>query len=156
MDESSQSNIRQIISSRLGYASRQWRRAVDERLLPFGLTEATWLPLLYVARGKMPMRQKDLAESVGIECSTLVRLIDGLDRAGLIERQTDTDRRAKLLSLTSKGLVLVEQVKAITAAIRQQALAGISDEELAITLDVINRICAALKCECASVPEDET
>ena len=95
MDESPTLNIRQIFGSRLAYTARQWRLAVNERLLPFGLTEATWLPLVHLARGRMPMRQKDLAESVGIENSTLVRLIDALDDAGLIERRTDCDRRAR-------------------------------------------------------------
>jgi MarR family transcriptional regulator for hemolysin len=30
-------------------AARQWRRAVDRRLHPFGLSEATWLPLIYLS-----------------------------------------------------------------------------------------------------------
>jgi MarR family transcriptional regulator, transcriptional regulator for hemolysin len=144
MDKSPSLDIRQIFGSRLGYVSRQWRRAVDERLLLFGLTEATWLPLLYVARSRMPMRQKDLAELIGIESSTLVRLIDALDHAELIERRTDGDRRARTLCLTPRGLALVEQVEVVSAAIRQQILAGITDEELTITLSVIDRICVAL------------
>jgi MarR family transcriptional regulator for hemolysin len=117
---------------------------VNERLLPFGLTDATWLPLLHVARGRAPMRQKDLAESIGIESSTLVRLIDALDQAGLIERRTEDDRRARTLRLTPRGRELVEHVDAATAEVRRQILAGISDEDLAITLRVIERICAAL------------
>lgn len=154
MDESPQLNIRRLFGSRLGYASRQWRRAVDERLQPFGLTEATWLPLLHIARNE-PLRQKDLAEVVGIECSTLVRLIDALDIAGLIKRVPDgDDRRAKLLSLTSSGRVLLEKVEAATDAIRQQIFEGIGDEELTVALDVIERICARLNRKWAPRPED--
>ena len=137
-------NIRQVFGGRLGNAARQWRRAVDERLQPFGLTEATWLPLLKIAQGGDPMRQKDLADALGIESSTLVRLIDALDQAGLVERQTDDDRRARILHLTARGRALVEQVEAVAAEIRQQVLAAITDEELAMTLSVIERICAAL------------
>lgn len=145
MDELSTPNIRRLFGQRLGYASRQWRRAIDERLQPFGLTEANWLPLLYASRSKVPLRQKDLAESVGIECSTLVRLIDTLDHAGLIERLPDgDDRRAKTLSLTPRGRILVKEVEAAAAIIRQQIFAGISDEELAIALNVIDRICIGL------------
>jgi len=153
MEESSHLDIRQIFGRRLGYASRQWRRAVDERLLPFGLTEATWLPLLYVARGKTPMRQKDLADAVGIECSTLVRLIDALDHAGLIERRTDGDRRVKLLSLTPRGRELVVRVEAATTEIRGEIFVGIGDGELAIALDVIDRISVALNRVCGAGPE---
>ncbi|MDR3438801.1 MarR family transcriptional regulator [Telmatospirillum sp.] len=155
MDESSSMNIRQVFGRRLGRTARRWRRVVDERLLPFGLTDATWLPLLYLARGKTPMRQKDLAESVGIEGSTLVRLIDSLDHAGLIERRTAGDRRARILQLTERGLALVEQVEAVAAALRQEILAGFSDEELAITLNVIERISAALAVARGPKPGDE-
>ena len=154
MNESPSSNIRQVFGSRLGHAARQWRRAMDERLLPFGLSEATWLPLLYVARGRMPMRQTDLAASLGIEGSALVRLIDSLDHAGLIERRIDDDRRARILCLTPGGRARVEQVEVAAAAIRQQILAGISDEELTITLSVIERICAALARARAPEPAD--
>ena len=155
MDESPPLNIRQVFGRRLGYTARQWRLAVDERLQPFGLTEASWLPLLHLARGRMPMRQKDLAESVGIESSTLVRLIDALDEAGLIERRTDCDRRAKILCLTPRGRAQVEKVEEAAAAIRQQILASISDEELTMTLSVIDRICAALTRARAPEPADE-
>lgn len=154
MNESPPLNIRQVFASRLGCTARHWRRALDERLLPFGLTEATWLPLLYVARGKTPMRQKDLAELVGIEGSTLVRLVDSLDRAGLIERRTGDDRRAKFLCLTPRGRALVEHVEAASATVREEILAGVSDQELAITLSVIERIRAAL--DRARTPEPES
>ena len=142
--ETSQPDIRQSFGRRLNHTARQWRQVVNNQLAPFGLTEATWLPLMHVARGKVPMRQKDLAESVGIESSTLVRLVDALDQAGLIERQVDEDRRVKNICLTTRGRALVEQMEAVTAAVRRQVLDGISDEELAITLSVIDRIDAAL------------
>ena len=32
--------------------AREWRRAVDARLQVYGLTEATWLPLLRIARSE--------------------------------------------------------------------------------------------------------
>ena len=34
------------LGSLVGMAARQWRRAVDQRLQPFDLTDATWLPLV--------------------------------------------------------------------------------------------------------------
>lgn len=44
--------------------SGAWRRAVDRRPQPFGLTEALWLPLIHLGRALVPMRQKDLAASL--------------------------------------------------------------------------------------------
>ena len=79
-----------------------------ERLQPFGLTEATLWPLLHVARGSEPMRQNRLAANARHRESTLVRLIDVLDRAGLIERKTCGDRRAWMLQATPRGCALAE------------------------------------------------
>lgn len=99
------------------------------------------------------MRQKDLAEIVGIESSTLVRLIDALDQAGLIKRQTDEDRRAKILCITPRGRAVVKKVETASARVRRQILADISDEELMLALNVIDRIGAALAQACP--PESE-
>jgi MarR family transcriptional regulator for hemolysin len=146
MDAPSPPSVRQVFGRRLGHTAKQWRRAMDQRLLQFGLTEATWAALLHVARGSGPMRQKDLAGCLGIESSTLVRLIDALGEAGLIDRRTDGDRRVRTLHLTPRGRLLVAQVEAAAVPIRQQVLAGISDDELASVLSVFERICAALEC----------
>ena len=37
----------------VAHVAREWRRAVDGRLQVYGLTEATWLPLLRIARSKV-------------------------------------------------------------------------------------------------------
>jgi hypothetical protein len=71
-------------------AARQWRRAVDRRLQPFGLTEATWLPLIYLARASAPMRQKDLAAALTLDGSSVVRLLDALEASELVERRGET------------------------------------------------------------------
>ena len=152
MDGPSPPDLRQVFGCRLGHTARQWRRAMDQRLQPFGLTEATWLPLLYVARSSAPKRQNELADRLGIESSTLVRLIDALDRAGLIERQTCGDRRARTLHITERGRLLVEQVEADAAAASRQILAGLSEAELATALGVFEHICAGLGQERALEP----
>src|SRR5262249_7412955 len=64
------------------------------RLQPFDLTEATWLPLLRIARAPEPPRQKDLAAAMFVDGSSVVRLLDNLEQAGLIQRKEgETDRR---------------------------------------------------------------
>ena len=50
--------------AQIAQAARLWRRVVDHRMRPFGLTEATWLPLLHLARAPAAMRQKELAASL--------------------------------------------------------------------------------------------
>src|SRR3984893_15742549 len=96
-----QRQLRDGFASLIARAGRQWRRAVDRHLQPFGLTEATWLPLIHLARAPVPMRQKDLAASLVLDGSSVVRLLDALETAGLIERRGEAaDRRATTIALT--------------------------------------------------------
>ena len=153
MDDALSSDYRQLFARRLAHAARQWRFVMNERLMPYGLTAATWLPLLYIARGEKKMRQKELAEVLGIESSSLVRLIDALVDVGLIERKIEDDRRARFLCLTPRGRQLVAQVEAVSVEVRERVLAGISDQALTTAFDVVERICASLAQERASEHE---
>jgi MarR family transcriptional regulator, transcriptional regulator for hemolysin len=122
-------------------AARQWRRAVDRRLQPFGLTEATWLPLIYLARAPVPMRQKDLAAALALDGSSVVRLLDALEASQFIERhEGGADRRAKLIVPTARGLSVAEQVEAVSREVRRDTLAGLSDDDLRIATRVLQQV----------------
>jgi MarR family transcriptional regulator for hemolysin len=136
---------RNEIGRRIAQIARLWRRAVDRNLQPFGLTEATWLPLLRVARASAPMRQKDLAAALSLDGSSVVRLLDELEAAGLIERREDAgDRRAKAIALTARGRALVVKVERSARKVRREALRELSDAELAVLSEALARIARAL------------
>jgi MarR family transcriptional regulator for hemolysin len=125
----------------LAQTARRWRRAVDRELQPFGLTEATWLPLLRLARAPEAMHQKALAASLSLDGSSVVRLLDSLQGAGLIERKEDgADRRAKAIVLTALGRATVEQVEAVARDVRERALAGLSERDIQTTIRVLEQI----------------
>ena len=136
---------RHEIGKLIGKTARQWRRAVDRHLQPFGLTEATWLPLLHVARATAPMRQKDLAASLSLDGSSVVRLLNELQAAGLVDRREEgEDRRAKAIILTELGRSTVVKVERSSREVREKALAGLSDAELLAASQTIERIYASL------------
>jgi MarR family transcriptional regulator, transcriptional regulator for hemolysin len=138
---SRRSELRNNFPSLVAQAGRQWRRAVDVRLQPFGLTEATWLPLLHLARAPAPMRQKDLAASLSLDSSSVVRLLDALQSARLIERREEAaDRRAKATVLTALGRSTVERVEAVSSEVRRAALAGLTDDEIATATRILEQI----------------
>jgi len=112
---------------------------------PFGLTEATWLPLLHLARAPAPMRQKDLAASLSLDGSSVVRLLDALETSGLIERREEgSDRRVKVLVLTPLGRATVAKVEWVARQVRDDALAGLSNAELSSVCNVLDRVCRRL------------
>jgi MarR family transcriptional regulator, transcriptional regulator for hemolysin len=125
----------------VAHVAREWRRAVDARLHVYGLTEATWLPLLRIARSETAMRQNELAASLSLDGSSVVRLLDSLESSGLIERCEDqADRRAKSLMLTARGRRTVDQVERVSQDIRDIVLGEISDEDLARSLRLLETV----------------
>jgi DNA-binding MarR family transcriptional regulator len=56
-----------------------------------------------------PHSQRRLVNLVGSDKSAMVRLIDDLERAGLVNRNVSTkDRRAQVITLTDKGTTTVK------------------------------------------------
>lgn len=128
----------------LSRAYRQWRRAADLRLQPYDLTEATWLPLIRIARAPAPPRQKDLAAALFVDNSSVVRLLDSLEAAGLVERREGEDRRAKIIVLTPRGRAIADKVEAVARKVRTDALGGLSDRDIETTVRVLEHVCRAL------------
>jgi MarR family transcriptional regulator, transcriptional regulator for hemolysin len=141
----SRRRVRAGFGAQIAQAARLWRRVVDHRMRPFGLTEATWLPLLHVARSPAAMRQKELAASMSLDSSSVVRLLDALEAASLIERrEDDADRRAKAIVLTPLGRATVARVERVAQQVRGDALMGLAENELATASHVLDHVCRML------------
>lgn len=116
----------------LASTARLMRTKLDERLAPLGLTQAKWLILWYLSRNDGVMPQKDIATRIGVEGSTVVRVLDGLERKGLIARRDQpADRRTKDVCLTPAAATILEDITRITLQFRQEMWSGIADEDLA-------------------------
>lgn len=121
--------------------ARQWRRILERQLEQAGLTDATWAPLLHLDRLGDGVTQKALAAAVGIDGSSLVRLLDILVAKQWIERRIgDEDRRARCIHLTPSGREAVERVHAILSEAERPLLEGISDAELAAAVAVFEKL----------------
>ena len=129
----------------IGQVARRWRALVDLRLKEYGLTEATWRPLLHLSKFEAPPRQTDLAESLSIEGPSLVRLLDTLERDGYILRCADSDRRTKIIRLTPRGETLQRKIAAVVAETRDQVLAGVADRQLAAATEVLEEVQRAIR-----------
>jgi MarR family transcriptional regulator for hemolysin len=126
---------------RVARIARRLRQAVDAELRAYGLTDATWRPLAYVGKLGGGVRQKELATALSIEGPTLVRLLDNLERRGLIERREDeTDRRARGIYLTRAGRDLAVRVAKVGTEIQARALAKVPAADLEICQSVFDKI----------------
>ncbi|WP_176038228.1 MarR family winged helix-turn-helix transcriptional regulator [Brucella tritici] len=120
---------------RFSLLARRWRRALDIRLAEAGLTDATWVPLVHLHQTGGGLTQKELAALVGIDGSSLVRLLDILCRQGLAERRVDErDSRARLVHLTAQGEKRVAEIRQELAKGEKEMLADLSDDDIATIL----------------------
>lgn len=130
---------------RLGFLmvtlTRQWRRFVEEQLAASGLTDATWTPLIHLRAWGDGVTQKELAERVGLDGSSLVRLLDILEGHGWVERRADaTDRRSKRIFLTAEGHAAVDRIRATMLQAELAMLQDLSDAEVEAMLGGVDKI----------------
>jgi MarR family transcriptional regulator for hemolysin len=134
---------------------RLWRREVDQAVAAHGLSQATAVPLIVLSRRGKCVRQGVLANELGIEGPSLVRLIDLLQAEGLVERREDaTDRRAKTLHLTPLGERRAGEVDRVLRRVRAHLLKSVSIDDLAMTFETLQKIeqRAGRLLEAAAVP----
>ena len=137
--------LRLAVSSTLVVAARKWRRTTHGALTTYNVSEACAAPLLTAGRLGEAVRQVTLAEHVGIEGPSLVRLLDQLCAAGLVRRDEDPDdRRAKTISLTEEGLAVTARMEQDLRELRARVLKGVSRADLEATLRVLNAFNAAV------------
>nr|WP_320115908.1 MarR family transcriptional regulator [uncultured Desulfuromonas sp.] len=115
-----------------------WKRRVNQELTNHNISTATALPIIMLMRQEKPMRQCELAEVLGIEGPSLVRIIDGMEQSGFVERITDpSDRRARLLVLGDDGHNVGAEVEKILADLRMTMLADADPDDVDATIRVL-------------------
>lgn len=127
--------------SRFAMTARLWRRALDQRLAAAGVTDASWAPLIRMDEAGDGLSQKQLAARVGLDGSTLVRLIDRLEAKGQVERRADIDdRRTKRLFLTPAGREAVQVLRGHVQQIEADMLVDLADDQIEAVLNALELI----------------
>lgn len=135
------SSPRDRFGIRFSMLSRLWRRSIDQQMAAVGLADISWSPLIHLAESGDGVSQKELASLVGIDGSSLVRLLDTLEARGHIQRCTSPDdRRVKLVMLTDAGKTAVTEIRRQLLAIEHEMLGDLCDEQLTGMLDAMEQI----------------
>lgn len=117
-----------------------WRIALDRQLRPLGFTLSRWLLLLHLSRNN-GCTHSELAQSMGIEAATLVRLVTHMEKDGLLSRcSSETDRRVKHLRLSDNGHAAVLNIRSCASDLRGKLLSGLSTDEINTALKVTKHI----------------
>ncbi|HEX6985379.1 MAG TPA: MarR family transcriptional regulator [Planctomycetaceae bacterium] len=114
--------------------------ALNEELAPLGITHRQ-VQILGALAVHGEASQNELAEMMRIEPSGVVRLLDRMERAGWISRESDpADRRRKIVRPTEKAEPVWREIKARGLRARERGLRGLTEDQIATTRDVLRRI----------------
>jgi MarR family transcriptional regulator for hemolysin len=128
------------IGLQLANTAKTVSRAFNAALAEAGGSLPIWL-ILTSLRGEQWRTQLQLARSLGIEGPTLTRHLDGMERAGLVERRRDpNDRRAVQVELTDAGRQLHDRLRTNVIAFDERLRAGLGAEELDALRAVLARL----------------
>ncbi|OYU47019.1 MAG: MarR family transcriptional regulator [Rhizobiales bacterium PAR1] len=84
--------------------------------------------------------QARVAAEIGYDRATIGGVIDRLEHKGTIARTVSRlDRRAREVRLTEKGEALLEATRPVVIALQAEILAGLSETERAIFLDLAGK-----------------
>jgi len=112
-------------------------------LTAHGLTLNDYEVLLLLSRADdQMMRRVDLAERVVLTASGITRLLDGLERAGYVEKAScETDARVSYAKLTEEGREKLREAAAThLAGIDELFVARYSEAELAALAELFARL----------------
>ena len=102
----------------------------NKRVQQYGMTRVQWIALFYIGKSD-GVSQKELSDLMNVKESSMVRLIDRMEKEDLVIRKKQAnDRRITSIFLTDKGESLREKVLHLGEEFQDDATKGISSEEL--------------------------
>lgn len=123
------------------------KRHFDLKITKEGLnisTGQTGLMFLLAEQDKRPM--SELSSILNIDNSAITRLIDRLEKHGLVERvQNPEDRRQFLIGITDKGLTQIEKIKTIVKDMNRIITEDFTDSDIETFKRILNKLYAKLK-----------
>lgn len=107
-----------------------WRTALDRALRPHGMSIATMRPLAYLTMMPDGVSQRALASAMNTDGSTLVRVLDMLEKSGWVERRQEPDNRRKnRLYLTQAGRLKGQAFEAVAADVEAALMGELAHEK---------------------------
>jgi DNA-binding MarR family transcriptional regulator len=121
--------------------AQRMRGALDEAAREHGLSGARdWIVLSAIAAGPR-QTQLALAQSLGLDKTTMTSLLDRLEGAGLVTRDQDSrDRRARIPGLTEAGTRVQHELIAARDRAEAAVLCQLSVDEQRVLRAMLNRL----------------
>jgi len=126
----------------LNRAGARIASAFNDEMRRLGTSLQAWR-VLAVLREKDGRRMGDLSATTSIEVSTLTRLVDNMEKEGLLARRRDaSDTRAVLVQVTAAGKQLTRRIVPIAEHYEKVALRGFGATEAEALKAALRRLYA--------------
>ena len=126
----------------LNRAGARIATAFGEEVRPLGASLQMWR-VLAALREQDGLRMGQLGDMTSIEVSTLTRLVDGMEKNGLVERRRNADdARVVTLHMTPAGRRLTRRILPIAERYEAVALKGFSAAEAETLRNALRRLYA--------------
>jgi DNA-binding MarR family transcriptional regulator len=120
--------------------SRLFRRKFEAQARQLGFTEGQWRTLWTLSR-KQGISQARLADFLEMQPISLVRVLDRLESAGLIERRPDpNDRRAVQLYPTAAADPILNQLRGYAEELQANLIREMSAGEIEQCVTTLDRV----------------
>ena len=136
--------LRFAFTGQLMLAGRQWRHISQGAVTAYGISAAAAGPLLFIRRLGGGVRQVTLADYVGLEGASLVRLVDQLSAAPPVRPPAHPPpRRANAPWHTHAGAAHAEKNEVELKQLRASVFAGISEQDFEGAMRVLDALAQA-------------
>ena len=89
-----------------------------------------------------PLSQQEIADQMHKDKNSITKLVDAIEKKGFVKRsQNPNDRRSNTIVTTKLAESLKDDAKSKGISILDKMLRGISEEELNIFLETLDKLC---------------
>mgnify|MGYP001320430220 CR=1 FL=1 len=124
----------------LNRAASRYNQVIEAELRVIGIDIPTWRVLMVLGE-EQPLPIGQVSKMAVINISTMMRIVERMVKAGLIETQTSAqDARVTELLLTDLGAEKLAAARGVTSPVYKRLIKGLSASEFGRLLDLLGRL----------------
>ncbi|KHF40419.1 MarR family winged helix-turn-helix transcriptional regulator [Halalkalibacter okhensis] len=133
-------NLEERIGYQIGVVAHLMQNQFNQKIAEYGVTNAQF-KVLYLLAEHHELLQSALQNRLYIKASTMNGIIDSMLKNDLInKKESEQDRRSKIISLTEKGKVLEEKLWNEMGQMDARLMNHFSDEEKQLFFSFLRRV----------------
>lgn len=112
---------------------------LNEILKSHGLFSSQWT-ILFLLQQNGPMSLTTIWKYLNVEAPTITRTVTRLEALGWVERQQGSDKREKIIALTTYALEQFPTVEASVLSFEQKMTQHLSQQEQQLLIDLLKKM----------------